>query len=63
MGIKKVFNDAQIVKIPMADGGEGTVQSLVDCTDGEIINIKVKGPLMNEIESFMEFWVMEILQL
>lgn len=31
---------------------EGTVQSLVDCTCGKIINIKVKGPLMNEIESF-----------
>lgn len=51
-GIKKIFDDAQIVKVPMADGGEGTVQSLVDCTCGKIINIKVKGPLMNEIESF-----------
>ena len=31
-GIKKVISDANIVKVPMADGGEGTVQSLVDAT-------------------------------
>lgn len=51
-GIRKVVKNAELVKVPMADGGEGTVQSLTDCTGGNIIKIKVKGPLMNDIESF-----------
>jgi glycerate kinase len=36
----------------MADGGEGTVQSLVDATGGKIIFTKVFNPLMREIKSF-----------
>lgn len=51
-GLKKVFSEATVVKVPMADGGEGTVQSLVDGTSGEIIRVKVKDPLMREIDSF-----------
>lgn len=38
--------------LPMADGGEGTVQSLVDATDGEIIEKEVTGPLGNKVEAF-----------
>jgi len=52
IGIKKVFGTAEIVKVPMADGGEGTVQSLVDATGGKIINLKVKGPLLKEVNAF-----------
>lgn len=51
-GIKKVDRNIEIVKVPMADGGEGTVQSLVDATAGEIVNLRVKDPLMREIDSF-----------
>ncbi|WBW99025.1 glycerate kinase family protein [Oceanirhabdus sp. W0125-5] len=51
-GIKKVFIDAEIIKVPMADGGEGTVQSLVDCTSGELISVKVKDPLFRDIDAF-----------
>ena len=51
-GIKKIYEKAYTVKIPMADGGEGTVQSLVDGSRGEIIKVKVKGPLLNEVEAF-----------
>nr|MCS5583993.1 glycerate kinase [Pseudomonadales bacterium] len=29
-GIKRVLPDATCIKVPMADGGEGTVQSLID---------------------------------
>lgn len=43
-GIKKVISSAECIKVPMADGGEGTVQSLVDATNGEIINVEVTGP-------------------
>ena len=45
IGIKKVFPNAECVKVPMADGGEGTVQSLVDGTDGKIYEVSVTGPL------------------
>lgn len=35
----------------MADGGEGTVQSLVDATNGEIIETIVTGPLGNKVKA------------
>lgn len=44
-GIRRALPDAEIVEIPMADGGEGTVQSLVDATDGKVIEAEVVGPL------------------
>ncbi|MFJ7724782.1 glycerate kinase [Neobacillus sp. NPDC097160] len=44
-GIKKVFPDAECVIVPMADGGEGTVESLVSMANGEIIQTEVLGPL------------------
>jgi glycerate kinase len=36
-GFRDIFPEAEYVKIPMADGGEGTVQSLVDATGGRIV--------------------------
>ncbi|MEQ6359622.1 glycerate kinase [Thermoanaerobacter thermohydrosulfuricus] len=51
-GILKVFPKAVIEKVPMADGGEGTVESLVDATGGKIIKTNVKDPLFRDIESF-----------
>jgi len=51
-GIKTHFPNAEISKVPMADGGEGTVQSLVDATDGEVIQARVAGPLGKEVEAF-----------
>ncbi len=44
-GIRKVLPDAVCIHIPMADGGEGTVQSLVDVTQGKIYEQVVMGPL------------------
>lgn len=43
-GIKKVIPDAECIIVPMADGGEGTVQALVDATYGRIIEVEVTGP-------------------
>ena len=50
-GLHRVFPDAIIEKIPMADGGEGTVQSLVDATGGHIRTERVLGPFENEVEA------------
>ncbi len=52
LGILKVFPDAEIIKIPLADGGEGTVEALVNTTNGKIKNIQVHDPLMRKIDSF-----------
>ena len=51
-GFKQVLSDAEYVKVPMADGGEGTVQSLVDATGGEIISKTVTGPLGEQVDAF-----------
>src|SRR5512136_1711969 len=50
-GIKKANSNITCIHVPMADGGEGTMQSLVDATSGKIYNIKVMGPLGNEVEA------------
>ena len=50
-GLHRVFPDAEIDKVPMADGGEGTVQSLVDATGGEMRTKRVLGPLGNEVDA------------
>lgn len=51
-GVKKVYKDAEFLKIPLADGGEGTVEALISNLNGKMINIRVKDPLMREIDSF-----------
>lgn len=44
-GVLKVVPDAEIITVPMADGGEGTTRSLVDSLGGTIIECNVKNPL------------------
>jgi len=48
-GVREVFPEAEIIKIPMADGGDGTVQCLVSATGGKILEEKVIGPLGDEV--------------
>src|SRR6056297_2676731 len=51
-GIHNYDSKIDIDLLPMADGGEGTVQSLVDATEGEIVEKKVTGPLGNKVKAF-----------
>ena len=51
-GFRAVYPDAEYVKVPMADGGEGTVQSLVDATSGTIITQLVSGPMGDMVAGF-----------
>lgn len=44
LGIKSVFPKANVVKIPIADGGEGTVETLVTANNGEFHHAYVTGP-------------------
>ncbi len=48
-GIREIFPEAEIVKNPLADGGDGTVQCLVNATGGEILREKVTDPLGDEV--------------
>ncbi|MED3655048.1 glycerate kinase [Heyndrickxia sporothermodurans] len=51
-GFSAVIPDAEYIKLPMADGGEGTVQSLVDATNGKIIEKVVTGPFGLPVQGF-----------
>ena len=45
LGLADVWPDAQLLKCPMADGGEGTVESILAACDGELRRQSVRGPL------------------
>ncbi|PST87851.1 glycerate kinase [Photobacterium sp. NCIMB 13483] len=51
-GFRQVMPTAEYIKLPMADGGEGTVQSLVDASNGTIIEHAVTGPLGTQVNAF-----------
>ena len=48
-GIRKVFPDAEIAAVPIADGGEGTVEAVVVGGNGEYRDVTVTGPLGNRV--------------
>src|SRR5690349_16716451 len=48
-GVLAALPVAETVLIPMADGGEGTVDSLVQATNGVKIAVTVQGPLQEEV--------------
>ena len=50
-GIKRVYPDAEVTVRPIADGGEGTVNALVDGMGGEMQVIKVTGPLGQAVDA------------
>jgi len=51
-GVQAVYPKAEIEIVPIADGGEGTVQALVDATNGKIIQQTVTGPLGKPVPAF-----------
>lgn len=44
-GVKRIFPDADVICVPMADGGEGTVDALVAAKEGALFETQVRGPL------------------
>lgn len=50
-GIKKVFARAEVLKLPIADGGEGTVEALVSATGGRFFQKEVTGPLGDPVSA------------
>jgi len=50
-GIKKGNPNVTCIHVPMADGGEGTMQSLVDATGGTVHTVTVTGPLGDQVDA------------
>ncbi|WP_395304587.1 glycerate kinase [Enterobacter sp. ECC-019] len=51
-GFREIFPDAEYVKLPVADGGEGTVEAMIAATQGRIVHVPVTGPLGERVEGF-----------
>jgi glycerate 2-kinase len=49
LGVHEVFPDADVVEVPLADGGDGTVEALVDALQGEYRTVSVEGPLGDRV--------------
>ncbi len=50
-GVLKVMKEAKLMYIPMADGGEGTVDAMVACLGGHFEYCEVLGPLGDKVHA------------
>ena len=50
-GVKKVLPNAEIIKLPLADGGDGTIEILEYHLKGKRIKVRVNDPLFRGIEA------------
>ncbi|MBB4822907.1 glycerate kinase [Sporosarcina luteola] len=48
-GILEAVPSAEVIPLPLADGGEGTMDCLVDATGGHTVSIQVTDPLLREV--------------
>ncbi|MCS7192719.1 MAG: glycerate kinase [Armatimonadetes bacterium] len=51
-GFMIALSNAEFDLVPMADGGEGTVEALVAATNGKVITKRVTGPLGEPVDAF-----------
>ncbi|TFW19366.1 glycerate kinase [Duganella callida] len=51
-GFREIFPDAEYLKLPVADGGEGTVQAMIDASGGRRVALDVTGPLGEPVSAF-----------
>lgn len=52
-GVRQVYPEAEIDGVPVVDGGEGTTKTLVELTGGQLIETVVKGPVGQQVQSFI----------
>ncbi|MCH7740652.1 MAG: glycerate kinase, partial [Chloroflexi bacterium] len=50
-GVRQVEPDAEIDLVPVADGGDGTLQALVDISGGRVVTTTVTGPLGTPVDA------------
>lgn len=51
-GFREIYPDAEYIKLPVADGGEGTVEAMVAATQGRVVEVAVTGPLGEPVQGF-----------
>lgn len=51
-GFREIWPEADYVKLPVADGGEGTVDAMIAATQGRLIHVDVTGPLGEPVNAF-----------
>src|SRR5437763_1501700 len=56
-GVRRAWPEAEVAEVPVADGGEGTVEALVAAGHGEIVRVGVEGPLGDAVDA--EFGLLE----
>src|SRR5256885_15295582 len=50
-GVRAAAPDADLVLVPIADGGDGTVDALVVATEGERRSLRARGPLGDPVDA------------
>ncbi|GGO69543.1 hypothetical protein GCM10012276_05980 [Nocardioides deserti] len=50
-GVARVWPAAGVVEVPLADGGEGTVEALARATGGELVTRRVRGPSGRSVDA------------
>jgi glycerate 2-kinase len=50
-GVRDVFPDAEVIEVPVADGGDGTVDALVSAHRGTYLTSEVEGPLGDRVKA------------
>lgn len=51
-GFREIYPDAEYIKLPVADGGEGTVEAMAAATQGRVVQVEVTGPLGEAVPGF-----------
>lgn len=54
-GVHRAIPDADVIRAPLVDGGEGFTEALVDATGGKMHCVTVTGPVGDPVESFFGF--------
>ncbi|MHB8587852.1 MAG: glycerate kinase [Candidatus Dormibacteraceae bacterium] len=50
-GVREVFPEAEVLEVPVADGGDGTVEALVSAHRGSYLTAGVEGPLGDPVQA------------
>src|SRR5713226_1953848 len=50
-GVREALPDAEVVEVPVADGGDGTVEALVSARKGTFHSVQVEGPLGDPVQA------------
>lgn len=50
-GLRRVWPEARIELLPLSDGGDGWVESMVTAANGSFVDVSVRGPLGEEVEA------------